>query len=73
MFNYRITRGIASGQIDTITLDDLGLAEDLEPRGLVADENGHLWFAATNSESGSVVEVNPETKKVISNIGMSIL
>ena len=37
--------------------------------GLVTDENGHLWVGISSRESGTLVEINPDTDTIISSIG----
>ena len=69
VFDYEESRGRAGRLREEISFEELGLDDGLVPKGLVADVNGHLWFGATNSEEGFVVEINPETKQVISKIG----
>ena len=47
--------------------------EDAEPRGLATDTSDHLWVAVANvGDNGAVVEINPETKSVVSTFGQII-
>ena len=49
------------------------LFENAVPKGMATDENSHLWVAIENVDGkGSVLEIDPETKSVISTIGKSM-
>ena len=46
------------------------LASTAVPMGLATDENNHVWVAvANNDDKGAVLEIDPETSNIISNIG----
>ena len=50
------------------------VAESAIPKGLATDENNHIWLAVANNEDkGSILEINPDTKSIISSIGRSLL
>ena len=65
---YGYLNGKATNLQDKITLEDLDM-EGLKLHGMVIDENDHLWAGVSDSEAGFVVEINPETKQIISKIG----
>jgi len=63
------SRGQTRDNVDHIDLDnEIELEADLEPRGMVTDENGHLWVAASSKEAGKIIEINPDTHAKISDI-----
>ena len=44
--------------------------QDAEPRGIAVDTSDHVWVAvANNGDNGAVVEIDPNTKSVISTFG----
>ena len=46
------------------------LASTAVPMGLATDENNHVWVAVANNDGkGAVLEIDPETSNIISNIG----
>ena len=46
------------------------LASTAVPMGLATDENNHAWVAVANNDGkGTVLEIDPETSNIISNIG----
>ena len=38
------------------------------PHGLATDENNHIWVTVADEKEGAVIEVDPETNKIISKI-----
>ena len=48
--------------------------QDAEPRGIAVDTSDHVWVAvANNGDNGAVVEIDPNTKSVISTFGKNSL
>ena len=46
------------------------IRQDAEPRGIAVDTSDHVWVAvANNGDNGAVVEIDPNTKSVISTFG----
>ena len=68
---YSNTIGDVSDCSALMNLSDVH--EDAEPRGLATDTSDHLWVAVANvGDNGAVVEINPETKSVVSTFGQII-
>ena len=44
------------------------VSETATPGGLAVDENNHIWVAVTDN-AGAVIEIDPETRSIISTIG----
>jgi len=68
--SYDDEKGDATECQELFSIND---APDLDSKaqfkGLVTDENNHLWIAvANNGDDGAVIELDPETKSVISTI-----
>ena len=44
--------------------------EGAVPKGIATDSSDHIWVAvAQNGEKGAVIEIDPETKTIISTVG----
>ena len=47
--------------------------ETAVPQGIATDENNHIWVAvAENDGKGAIIEIDPESNKIISTIGKKI-
>ena len=45
--------------------------EDAEPMGLAVDTSDHVWLLIGNNEDkGALIELDPETGSIVSNIGI---
>ena len=66
--SYDLTRGDVSGCEDLL---DVGQElAGATPRGIAVDTNEHIWVAlAQNGEKGAIIEIDPDTKSIISTIG----
>ena len=50
------------------------IRQDAEPRGIAVDTSDHVWVAvANNGDNGAVLEIDPNTKSVISTFGKNLL
>jgi len=65
--SYNLKRAEVSGCEELLDISQE--YEKAVPRGMATDMNDHIWLAlADNEEKGAVIEVDPETRTIISTI-----
>ena len=63
---YDVDEGDAINCTTILNVKD-DMFETAVPHGIATDENNHIWVAvAENDGKGAVIEIDPETNKIIS-------
>lgn len=67
--DYNLNDGYVGSTINTTSFTDiLSPGSESVPNGLATDENGHLWIGLTGKENGLLIELDPATDKIVSQI-----